>query len=276
MVVRLVFFLLAIANVFLVWRHFDELMLIGAPAEAQESSDVAVLTELPELSKSNNNPIEDTAALDETLAVQQDGLASTANVLQDKKPSRLEVSSHIESQLLTADNSRPVAKLPRQCYWAGPLDANESAGDALMDRLRALRIGVSDHRVRTAGPDRFWVIIPRRGLKDGAASAIAALKKASVDSYEIGRGEHAGAVSLGFYSREQLAHARVEKAARLGWASEIIHVATNKHQQWLQVDKQQADAVGEGILARMVKNNSGVEIIEKKCELPVASHNNIH
>lgn len=276
MVVRLVFFLLAIANVFLVWRHFDELMLIGSPAEAQESSDVAVLTELPGPSKSNNNPIEDAAAPDEELAGQQDDLASAANALQDKTRPSPQSGSNIESQLFNADNSLSAVKLPRQCYWAGPLDANEPAGDALIERLKALRIGVSDHRVRTAGPDRFWVIVPKNELKQGAGIAIAELKKAKIDSYEIGRGEHAGAVSLGFYSREALAHARVEKAARLGWSSEIIHVATNGHQQWLQVDKQQADAVGEGILARMVKNNSGVEVIEKKCELPVASHNNIH
>lgn len=268
---RLVFFLLAIANAFLVWRHFDELMLIGSSAEAQESSEA-----IASIKPTPVQPLPKSDALDDSASANKLHADNSAQVQSEVDEARTEIDDDTGSQPFAANNSLPVNDLPRQCYWAGPLNADEPSGNALIERLKALRISVSDHRVRTAGPDRFWVIIPRDGLTQGATSVIASLKKAKIDSYEIGRGEHAGAVSLGFYSREALAHARVEKAARLGWLSEIVHVATSAHQQWLQVDKQQADAVGEGILARMVKNNSGVEIIEKKCELPVASHNNIH
>lgn len=277
---RLVFFILAIANAFLVWRHFDELMLIAVPAEAQSSDEAGMLAASAHsqmvsagLASDDKSIRADLQLKDQggLLVIPEDGLSSRSQ--SSGVPSEAESVSYKSLDSADFDASNEV---PRQCYWAGPLDANEPAGNALMKRLQALRISVSDHRVRSAGPERFWVIIPKAKLSGSPASVIAALKKAKIDSYEIGRGDHAGAISLGFYSREALAHARTEKAARSGWSSEIVRVATSRHYQWLQVDKQQADAVGEGILVRMVKNNSGVEIIEKKCELPVASHNNIH
>lgn len=254
---RLVFFLLAIANIYLVWRHYDELLLIGSPAEAEEvvSAVAPVLSALPlanvDFNEHEQAPLAEPVAGEPELPTSGAPLPSASSI--------------------TANDS-----VPRQCYWAGPFSVDELSGQALMKRLGELRIGVSDHRSRTQKVDRFWVIIPSVSLPGQAGDAIAKLKQANIDSYEIGRGEHAGAISLGFYSREALAQARLQEAQDLGWQPELVPIAVSKHQQWLQVDKQQADAVGEGILARMVKNNSGVEIIEKKCELPVASHNNIH
>lgn len=261
MVVRLVFFLLAIANIYLVWRHYDELLLIGSPAEAEEvvSAAAPALSAMPLAKVEFKGAYEQAprAELAEPVAIEPELSARSASL-----PS---------APLISASDSAP-----RQCYWAGPFSADELSGQALIKRLGELRIGVSDHRLRTQKVDRFWVIIPSVSLPEQAGDAIAKLKQANIDSYEIGRGEHAGAISLGFYSREVLAQARLQEAQDLGWQPELVPIAVSKHQQWLQVDKQQADAVGEGILARMVKNNSGVEIIEKKCELPVASHNNIH
>ena len=44
-------------------------------------------------------------------------------------------------------------------------------------------------------------------------------------------------------------------------------------QSWLVASREQVDAIGEGILPRMLKNKTSLQIFEKKCDEGVASDN---
>ena len=184
-----------------------------------------------------------------------------------------------------SSDSAPMSLLPKAdqgadtygalCYWAGPL-GSDIQRDLLIKRLKGLRIDVSEHVSRSSGDRRYWVYLPPMASRGEAKQQLAALQARNIDSYLIRKGERKNGISLGLYSRADLATGKVDELRAIGWQPEVDAYTQTVSQQWIAASKRQVDAVGEGILPRMLKNKSGVTIIEKKCALPVASHNNIH
>ncbi|HEY7773582.1 MAG TPA: SPOR domain-containing protein [Marinagarivorans sp.] len=161
------------------------------------------------------------------------------------------------------------------CYWAGPLSTDVQR-DLLLKRLKGLRIDVSEHVARSSGDRRYWVYLPPMASRAEAKQQLAELQARNIDSYLIRKGERKNGISLGLYSRAELANSRADEVRAIGWEPTIDAYTQTLNQLWIAASKRQVDAVGEGILPRMLKNKSSVTIIEKKCALPVASHNNIH
>lgn len=161
------------------------------------------------------------------------------------------------------------------CYWAGPL-SNDADRDVLLRRLRGLNVVASERVTRGAGDMRYWVYLPSVGSKAEAKVRLAALQEKGIDSYLVHKGERKNGISLGLFSRLELAEIKEKEVRDAGWKPVMDVYKKSVSQRWITANKEQLDAVGAGILPKMLKNKSDVTIIEKKCELPVASHNNIH
>ncbi len=161
------------------------------------------------------------------------------------------------------------------CYWAGPL-ADNADRDVLLRRLEALNVEAAERVTRIAGDLHYWVYLPPLESRGQAKARLAALQEKGIDSYLIHKGERKNGISLGLFSRLELAEIKEGEVREAGWSPTMDTYKKNVSQRWVTANKDQLDAVGAGILPKMLKNKSSVTIIEKKCGLPVASHSNIH
>ena len=186
-----------------------------------------------------------------------------------------ELDSSRPIQNHSADVDSPMPDGGGICYWAGPL-SNDADRDVLLRRLKGLNVVASERVTRAAGDMRYWVYLPPMASKAEAKVRLAELQEKGIDSYLIHRGERKNGISLGLFSRLELAEIKEKEVRGAGWKPEMDTYKKSVSQRWVTANKEQLDAVGAGILPKMLKNKSDVTIIEKKCELPVASHNNIH
>jgi hypothetical protein len=195
----------------------------------------------------------------------------------------LHTPSFNESQAIL-DNADPTAKVATNfpydeegngiCYWVGPI-AKDTDWDVLTNRLRSLKIDIGERQQRITGVKRYWVYLPPSASKAQAKEQLAEVQKLGIDSYLIPNGEHQNGISLGLFSQKVIADNKIKEVATAGWNPMVEVYERSVTQRWVTISKTQLDAVGKGILPRMLKNKSGVDVFEKKCELPVASHNNI-
>ena len=242
---RWVFLSLVLMNaIFFSWRYF-----VPRPAEALPSPQ-----ETPSAAPSLPKPIVDNSP--------------SITLLEELDSSRAVPSP----SALAFDEVKRSGDI---CYWAGPL-ADDADRDVLLRRLKGLNIVASERVTRAAGDLRYWVYLPPLSSKDEAKAQLAALQSKGIDSYLIHKGERKNGISLGLFSQLELAESREAEVRAAGWEATMDTYKRSVNQRWITASKEQLDAVGEGILPRMLKNKSDVTIIEKKCELPVASHNNIH
>lgn len=243
---RWVFLSLVLINaMFFSWRYFAPHTAEALPGQVDASS----------------------VALQEALPLTEENSPSIT-LLEELGSSRAE-SNQAESISPQAVSDNNV------CYWAGPLNS-DTDGDVLLRRLKGLNVEALERVTRAQGDMRYWVYLPPMASKEKAQAELGALQDKGIDSYLIHRGERKNGISLGLFSRVQLAEAKEKEVKDAGWEATTDVYAQSVNQRWITASKKQLDAVGEGILPRMLKNKSDVTIIEKKCELPVASHNNIH
>ena len=166
-------------------------------------------------------------------------------------------------------------EVPRSCYWAGPLgDSKEQ--EILSRRLQDHQLVVEPIHEQISEGWRYWVYLPPKASRAEAESDLVELQLQGVDSYLILRGQHVYGISLGLFSKEAWANDKVAEIEAKGGQPKIESFEKIREQRWVSVSKAQADALGDGVLARMFENKSHIKIIEKKCDFPVASHAGIH
>jgi hypothetical protein len=86
----------------------------------------------------------------------------------------------------------------------------------------------------------FWVLIPPEASRQQAKAHISELKKQNVkDYFLVVTGEQNNAVSLGVFSRSELAQRRYEQIKKLGFKVRIRQIDLPLREYWLDWSKEQ-------------------------------------
>ena len=127
----------------------------------------------------------------------------------------------------------------RRCNTLGPFKNKKSANSI---RAELISLGISAERRTSKDNTRkgFWVLIPPEKTRDEARAHITDLKKKNIkDYFLVVTGEQVNAVSLGVFSRSELAQRRYEEIKDLGFKVKIQQVDLPLREYWLDWPKDQ-------------------------------------
>lgn len=164
----------------------------------------------------------------------------------------------LESPLLSSDE---VAL----CVILGEFSGGTEA-EQLRQRLLALDIDSRlEAREVISGTD-YWLVMPVVGGKRHGVIQLSALQEQGIDSFLITRGEMAGNLSLGVFSREDYAQVRQGQLQQLGHDVRI-HAMSKKDQQFVvEVGSKARRLVDQAMLTRLRVDFPGLQHQYQPCK----------
>lgn len=148
---------------------------------------------------------------------------------------------------------------------------DQRVAEQLRQRLLVLDI---ESRLQTrdvvVGAD-YWLVMPVVGGERHAVIQLSALQEQGIDSFLITRGEMAGSLSLGVFSREDHAQVRQEQLQQAG-LDVRLHVLNKKEQQYVvEVGSKARRLVDQAMLTRLRADFPGLQHQYELCQaLPTA------
>ncbi len=166
------------------------------------------------------------------------------------------------------------APVQPMCTYVGPFDSQEQAAQ-MEERLAAMDVTgrITDVEI-PAGPG-YWVYLAPLESRKEALRSLQELQSRGVDSYIIPKGELANGISLGMFSQEALARARVAELSELGLNPEIDVIERSYKEIWVAIPQAVAANLAEPAWQRLLENNKNANRRQNFC-LHVASQDNFH
>ncbi|VAW98549.1 hypothetical protein MNBD_GAMMA21-2219 [hydrothermal vent metagenome] len=127
-----------------------------------------------------------------------------------------------------------------RCNTLGPFKSKKSANKV---RKRLVKLGLSAERRMSKDNKRkgYWVMIPPAESRKIAKQSVRELKKKEINDYFlVVTGEQRNAVSLGVFSRSELAQKRYDEIIGLGFTAKIRQVDLPLREYWLDWPSEQS------------------------------------
>lgn len=167
---------------------------------------------------------------------------------------------------LTAEQVEPEKRL---CELVGPFGSDTDA-DNFGERLRSIDVLSVVERIEIPSGASHWVHLPQEETSSAAFQRLAELQALSIESYVIGRGDLKNAVSLGVFSREDLADAKKAELEGLGFNPVITVKPRTVIEIWVSIQPEYAEKISDLTWERLLEGMSSQERRQNFC-LPVAS-----
>lgn len=168
----------------------------------------------------------------------------------------------------------PEARHPALCKMVGPFEAQGSA-EGFVARLAALDVMAEVHRVQLSAGESHWVYLPPERDRGAARRKLAELQGRGLDSYIIPKGELENGISLGVFSRTELALARQADLALLGLSAKIQSVERTYQEVWVMLKQGEEQKIAEKTWKELLHESFSLQEQQNYC-LDVASRENIH
>ncbi len=166
----------------------------------------------------------------------------------------------------------PVAEVEEKdalCELVGPFPDEEQAA-IFVERLRSIDVLSSVEHIELPAGASYWVHLPPEDSARAAIERLNTLQAQGIESYVIARGELKNAVSLGVFTVERLAQARLAEMKAKGLEAEIRTVQRTQIEVWVEVAPESAENMSDLTWARMLEGLDQQERRQNFC-LPVAS-----
>lgn len=160
------------------------------------------------------------------------------------------------------------------CTFIGPFDDEVRAGE-LVERLAAMDVAARVTPVDIATGPGYWVYLEPLPSRREALRALAELQAQKIDSYIIPKGELSNGISLGMFSKEPLARARLKEMQDLGIDAKLDIIERSHHEIWVSLPASAAAQLDDQAWQRLLENVKTAERRQNFC-LHVASQDNFH
>jgi hypothetical protein len=166
-----------------------------------------------------------------------------------------------------AAGATPVSVAPPPiCHMIGPFKEKISARQ-IKDRLRALDVEVRTYQVQIPEKPDYWVHLgPMRSRKE-ALDTLRELQAKKIDSFLITEGELVNGVSLGFFTKEELAQAVQRQRREQGYDARIRKIPRNSLQLWEVMDAEQYSRFSDALWQKVKAGTEGLELRKNSCDL---------
>lgn len=152
------------------------------------------------------------------------------------------------------------------CHMIGPFKEKISARQ-VKDRLKALDIEVATYQLQIPEKPDYWVHLgPMRSRKE-ALDVLRELQSKKIDSFLITEGELVNGVSLGFFTREELAQAVQKQRHEQGYDAKIREVPRFSQQLWEVMDAEQYNKFSDELWQKVRAGTEGLELRKNSCDL---------
>ncbi|MEZ5507429.1 MAG: SPOR domain-containing protein [Gammaproteobacteria bacterium] len=152
------------------------------------------------------------------------------------------------------------------CLRIGPFDGEESR-KALLAELVQAGLKAQSPAPEAYVTTQYWVMLPPYDTRRRALQTLRELQARKIDSYLVSSGDLKNAVSLGLFSREELAKGVQEKIREAGYPAEIRPKDKQNQRLWLLVIAEQPLENTTKSLSSLASRQSGIKISNTSCEM---------
>ena len=169
----------------------------------------------------------------------------------------------IEPPKLPAATKEPERRI---CARLGPYP-DEKGGRAAIQALTQSGLKASMAEVQEQKSVQFWVLLPPADSRRRALQTLRELQARKIDSYLISSGELNNAISLGLFSRDELARGVQQKIREAGYPAEIRPKEKFEKVFWVHMAADQAFEKARKVLDDLVSEEDGIKISNTPCEM---------
>jgi hypothetical protein len=156
-----------------------------------------------------------------------------------------------------------------RCELVGPFLSDDEAS-SFVNKLASIDVLSRVQSIELPSGVSYWVHLAPEESREAAFRRLAELQSQNIESYVIGRGPLANAVSLGVFTVESLAEFHIEKLSKLGLAPLKTEFERSDNELWVEIERAEAEKMSEMTWSRMMDGLSSQERRQNFC-LPVAS-----
>lgn len=169
-----------------------------------------------------------------------------------------------------------AARLAEQplCLLVGPF-ADQDGAQNLIQRLEALELHPRLESLEVPENPGYWVYLAPELSQKAALLRLHELQSKNIDSYIIPRGELALGISLGMFSRADLASQRRDELVALGYEAQIQELSRSHREIWVSLPPSQSAQVAEQFWVEFFSQHPELEKRQNFCP-GVASEPNFH
>ena len=169
-----------------------------------------------------------------------------------------------ESQQM--ETTKSTVANEESCFNLGPFKKRKKALQ-INKELKTMGIVASMHINKDKKRPGYWVLIPPEKDRKSARKSIAQLKNKNIkDFFLVATGTQKNAISLGVFSRAELAQKRQKAIKKLGFTVSIDKVNLPKREYWLEWPTT-ADVIIEAkVLNRWRKSTPSLGNTKKVCQ----------
>lgn len=173
------------------------------------------------------------------------------------------LSEYNRQNTVATVETEPTEQTDARCYTLGPFKSKSQAADLRKD-FEALGIKAQRRMSKDNTRKGFWVILPPEETRRAAEANVKLLKDKGIkDYFLVVTGEQINAVSLGVFSKSELAQRRFEDIKALGFVVKIENVDLPLREYWLDWPIEQ-NLLPE-VLEKFRKTYSGIGQTERVC-----------
>jgi hypothetical protein len=186
-----------------------------------------------------------------------------ARLILLSEASKLGAPVGLASPRAEAESTAPPKPI---CHMIGPFKEKISAYQ-VRDRLKALDIDLHTYQVDIPGRPDYWVHLgPMRSRKE-ALDMLRELQAKKIDSFLITEGELINGISLGFYTKEELAQAVLKQRREQGYSAKIRAVPRFTQELWEVFAEGQYSKFSDDLWQKITAGTQGLELRKNSCEL---------
>lgn len=169
---------------------------------------------------------------------------------------------------------QPVDRPPSLCLMVGAFATKDEVRQ-FMARLAALDVISFEHAVDLPAGESYWVYLQPLPNRDAARRRLAELHARGVDSYIIPKGELENGISLGVFTRRDLAESRLAELARLGLSAKLHNIERSYRELWVMLGEAEEQKLDESVWRSLEQENISLQRRQNLCSA-VASAKNFH
>jgi hypothetical protein len=151
------------------------------------------------------------------------------------------------------------------CLRVGPFEDKVSAKQVGY-RLQAVDIIAETESIEREREPLYWIYLAPSPSRDVALNLLRELQGKRIDSFLVTEGEFENSISLGFFSRKELAEQEQRRHIMRGYSAEI-HVKRRTYDEyWLIISHQDIPLLSDELFHRVTEEYRGIKKEEKTCK----------
>jgi len=157
-------------------------------------------------------------------------------------------STEVKVGDITAAQAKPVSK--DACGFLGPF-ADPITVRQVSGRLKRAQVEANIYSESTSINPVYWVYLRPAASRLAALATLRELQAARIESFLVGEGEDANAISLGFFKKRESAELLRQQRIEQGYDAKMIKKERHRDQYWAVVQSQSWPRVNASLLAEL-------------------------